>query len=114
MADLFTVEELRVLNEVERRMDRGEIPWVRLDGASQSVSPEIMKALGLEVGQRITWFMFGEILRLSMEHCQEQIAYERGQRLIAEELLEPDPFDLAIAASLAFCAILLFRARRRP
>lgn len=75
-----------MLVEVERQMDRGEVPWVRVEGTSQrsTVRPEVMESLGLEVGQQITWFLYGEILRLNLEHCQQQLAYERSQKLIAE------------------------------
>lgn len=81
------IEELRLLAEAERQMDAGEVPWVRVEGASgrASMRPEIMAALGLTTGQTISWFLFGEIARMNLEHCQAQLAYERGQKFLAEE-----------------------------
>ena len=36
------IEELRLLAEAERQMDAGEVPWVRVEGASgrASMRPE--------------------------------------------------------------------------
>lgn len=82
------IKELRMLAEIERQMDRGEIPWVRVEGFTQraSIMPETMTVLGLETGQTITWFMFGEICQLQLEMCREALAKERTEKLVAEEL----------------------------
>lgn len=81
MADLFTVEELRVLNEVERRMDRGDplgaLRWrvaIRESGDHEGARP----------GTDHVVYVRGNSQPQHGAHCQEQIAYERGQRLIAE------------------------------
>lgn len=88
---VLTLKDLQLLAECERQMDAGEVPWVRVEGASgrSMMRPEIMEALGLVTGQTISWFLFGEIARLNLEHLRAQIAYENGQKLLAEEGLLP-------------------------
>ena len=50
----FTVDEIKSLAEQERRMDRGEQPYVMHHGRRMAVIPEVMDELGLEVVQTIS------------------------------------------------------------
>lgn len=74
----FSLEDLRALAAVERQMDDGAVPWVRVDGVSgrASVSPRVMELLGLRSGQSVSWTLWGEILRLHLEHVQADLAAE--------------------------------------
>lgn len=85
----FTVKELRMLVDLERKMDANEVPWVRVEGCRQRalMRQDIMNALGLITGQTISMTIYGEILRINLEQCEAEIAYERGQKLIEEETM---------------------------
>lgn len=74
----FSIEDLRLLAAAERQMDAGEVPWVRVEGASTRVmvSPELMELLDLRTGQTVSWTFYVEILRLSLEQCQKKVAEE--------------------------------------
>ena len=50
----LTVDEIRMLADIERRMDNGEQPYVLVDGSRMAVEPDIMKELGLVKGQTIS------------------------------------------------------------
>lgn len=82
------LKELRMLVEVERQMDSDEIPWVRVEGCSarSSMDPDVMTALGLTVGQTISWFLFGEILKINLARCEEKLAAQRSEALVSEVL----------------------------
>jgi len=84
---LIGIKELQMLAAIERQMDAGEVPWVRVDGSSHraTIRAEIMDALGLVTGQTISWFLFGEILKINLGMLQEDIAKEQARRLVAEE-----------------------------
>lgn len=86
----LSIEELRMLAEAERQMDRGEVPWVRVEGIQDRslMNPEVMSMLGLVTGQTISWTLFGEILKLNLELLNRQIDYEKAQPLIQEVMSE--------------------------
>lgn len=85
---LIGIRELKMLAEVERQMDAREIPWVRVEGCTQraSIESSLMKALNLQTGQTISWFLYGKILKLSLQLCLEKIAEQNTKKLIDEEL----------------------------
>lgn len=74
----FSLEDLRNLAAVEREMDAGTVQWVRVDGVSgrAAVSSQIMTMLDLRLGQTVSFTLWGEILRLSLRHCEEALARE--------------------------------------
>jgi hypothetical protein len=90
-APTLSLEHLRLLVQVERQMDSGEVPWVRVEGASTraAMRPEVMEALGLQTGQTISWPIFGEILKLNLASAEEELAFQRGQTLANEVLADP-------------------------
>lgn len=75
---MFSIEDLRMLAAAEREMDAGKVPWVRVEGASARavMAPEIMDLLGLVSGQTVSWTLWGEIIRLTLKVCQEQLDAE--------------------------------------
>lgn len=70
----FTAEQIRMLAEVERMMDRGEMPFVIWRGLRSSVLPEVMIELGLEQGQTVTDILYDAILAASIRLCEREIA----------------------------------------
>lgn len=81
------IEEFRLLAECERKMDAGEIPYVRLSGQGHRIAmdSQAMGDLGLTQGLTVTATMFSVILKYLLERCSAQIAFERGQKLVEEE-----------------------------
>lgn len=50
----LTLEQIRALARLERKMDSGEQPYVVAEGGRMSVGAEEMEALGLKNGQTIS------------------------------------------------------------
>lgn len=74
----LTVDEIRLLALVERKMDSGEIKFVRLGEHRVSVQPEVMTELGLVCGQTITDPIYRAILEQHLAYCQTQLALQRA------------------------------------
>lgn len=74
--DIFSEEELKMLAEVERKMDAGEVQYVINRGHRMMVSDHVMEDLELEVGQSIT----PEIARNIMQrHLAATIIHQSQQ-----------------------------------
>ena len=67
------IDEVRMLAEVERGMDSGEILFVVSEGNRMAVEPEIMKILGLVSGQTVSRMMALSIMETRLERLQEEI-----------------------------------------
>ena len=79
----LTDEQIRMLAEVEQKMDSGEMPWVLWRGQRIAQTPYVMEYLGLKLGQTICDAIFVRVLELKIEECQEGIA-----RQATEEMME--------------------------
>lgn len=82
------IEMLKLLVEAEGMMDRGEVPWVRVEGTTQRriVDADLMAALGLVAGQTITIGIALGLARLELQLLEEKIAARDAAKLVAEEL----------------------------
>lgn len=69
----LTNEEIKLLAEGERKMDAGEIAFVRLAGNRASVSPDVMQELGLQQGQTINNTIFLAILEANIANCKARM-----------------------------------------
>ncbi len=76
----LTTEEIGMLAEVERKMDRGKVFWVVLEGNRITVGDTVAKELGLEQGQTINGVIFTAILEGQLAALQAQIATEKAAR----------------------------------
>ncbi len=54
MNQKLTTEEIKMLAEVERQMDAGEVPFVVWAGNRMVVQQIVMDELGLESGQTVS------------------------------------------------------------
>ena len=70
----FTVEEVRMLADVERRMDVGEQPYVVNTSGRLAVSPEVMSELGLVSGQSASPTLCLAIVTASLASMEATIA----------------------------------------
>ena len=70
----ITPEMIREIAALERRMDAGEQPFVKLGDERMAVMQEVMEELGLESGQTVPRFLFNKILEASIGVCKSQIA----------------------------------------
>lgn len=68
------------LAEVERKMDSGEQPFVRLGTYRIAVRPEIMEVFKLQSGQTISDFIFVAMLEKNIEILREQIAAQKSDK----------------------------------
>jgi CRISPR/Cas system-associated endonuclease Cas1 len=84
----FDAKELRLLVQGERMMDEGTLPFVRCDGARWAMPEETIAAIGLISGQEVSHAILHELLQFNLEVIRQKLAYEEGQKLIAEVLPE--------------------------
>lgn len=73
----FTTEEIRLIAECERQMDRGEVPFVIWHGERCPVEPIIMTELGLEQGQTINDHIYYAISLATLNYCRAQVALQK-------------------------------------
>jgi tyrosine-protein phosphatase YwqE len=59
-------EEIRSLAKVERMMDAGNVPFVKLDGQRIMMTPEAMEHFELRSGQTITDVIFLAVLEFNL------------------------------------------------
>lgn len=73
---MLDVGEIKMLAQLERQMDAGEVFFVLLDGERVAVSNEVAEELGLERGQTINRTIFAAILRAQIAQIEAQIALD--------------------------------------
>lgn len=85
----LSVEDLRSLIELERKMDRGEVPYIYVEGCGSraAMDPAAMTALGLETGQVVPLAIWVQILELKIRDCEAALAHQRLAEIEAEEVL---------------------------
>ncbi len=74
MTHKLNTEEIRILAELERQMDAGEVPFVVWAGNRMTVQQIIMDELGLESGQTVSHEIAGAILSANLAVCQANLA----------------------------------------
>jgi len=62
----LTLEQIRGLAELERKMDSGEQPYVKTDHGRLAVDASIMSHFGLQSGQTVSAYLVSEILRANL------------------------------------------------
>ncbi len=81
MTHTFTIEDIRMLAEMERKMDSGEHPHVLdKDRNRWPVSPEIMEELGLVSGQTVNGTIITAILEANIASIQARIAVDAAAK----------------------------------
>ena len=81
MTHKFTIEDIRMLAEMERKMDSGEQPYVLdSDRNRWAVIPEIMDELGLESGQSVNGAIITAILEAIIASIQAHIAVDAAAK----------------------------------
>ncbi len=73
----LTIDEVRMLADLERRMDSGEQPYVVTDGGRKAVEQTIMDELGLVSGQTISSTMEIAVTRAQIASLRAQLAVDR-------------------------------------
>jgi hypothetical protein len=73
----LTKEQIKMLAEGERMMDRGEVPFVRLGGERIMCDLACMAELCIEQGQTITGAVFTEILKWKIADCEAKITEQK-------------------------------------
>ncbi len=76
----FTIEEIAMLADQERKMDSGEVSFVMLEGGVTPVTEAAMKEFGLVSGQTINHAIFISLLEFNLAECEAQIAIENAQK----------------------------------
>lgn len=84
----FSAEELRLIIDLERRMDAGEVPYIYVAGSHEraAMDPAHMQALGLEIGQTVSVDLWIEILKFKIEQLDREIAHSQVGEILAEEV----------------------------
>ena len=83
----FSAKEIRLLVDMERRMDSGEVPFIYVKGSEQrcSMDPAHMAALGLTKGQIVSIDLWIEILKFKIEQCDRAMAHKQVQEVLDDE-----------------------------
>lgn len=74
----FTTEEIRYLGEMERRMDRGEVPFVMVNSRRVAITHDAVTEFGLEQGQTITREIFIAVLNFQIATLVARIAVNKA------------------------------------
>lgn len=69
----FTTEDIRMLAEMGRKMDRGEQQYVMNRGGRWAVPADTMALLGLETGQTVSDFLITKILETNIANLRAEI-----------------------------------------
>ena len=77
MTRKLTTEEIKMLAEVERQMDAGEVPFVVWGGQRMTVRQLVMDELGLETGQTVSHEIAGAILNANLAACRAAVAADK-------------------------------------
>jgi hypothetical protein len=83
----MNVEQIRMLAEMERKMDDGTAPFVRPAGSRErmAVMPVVMAELGLVSGQTVTDAIVIAILEAQVAALTAQIAVDKAARGSSKE-----------------------------
>lgn len=73
MPNDFTTDDIRALADMERKMDRGEQPYVMNGGGRWAVPADTMAQLGLETGQTVSDFLITKILETNIANLTAEI-----------------------------------------
>ena len=79
-ARTLSLEEVRLLAELERKMDSGEIPYVVLQNERIAVIPSIMKHLELKSGQTISMTIYLEIMKCSLSEATRKLDEQNAEK----------------------------------
>lgn len=84
----ITAKHIRLLGQLERDMDSGKMPFVRVEGREgrYAMTPEMFEQFAFSPGQVISAGLMHLIMTFSYERVKEQLAFERGQALMKEEV----------------------------
>lgn len=74
----FNNEEIRLVANLEKRMDDGEVQFVLWAGSRVAVEDHIMRQLGLTHGQSISGTIFQAIINARIQYCNQIIEAEKN------------------------------------
>ncbi len=74
MTHKLTNEEIRMLAQVERQMDAGEVLFVVCAGGRLIVQPLVMEELGLETGQTVSDTLVLAIMEARLASLRADVA----------------------------------------
>jgi hypothetical protein len=74
----LTIDQVKGLAALERKMSSGEQPYVYYAGHRVAVMPEVMKVACLDVGQQINSTLFEAIMTLSLKQVQAKIQIQNA------------------------------------
>jgi hypothetical protein len=86
MLEDFSLEDIRGLAEMERKMDSGEQPFVIYGNGRAAMSKDTMEKFNLKQGQTISDIIFIAIQKSRIEECQKKIDKEHL------EIIKPSDF----------------------
>ena len=77
MTEFFSHDEIKMLEEIEHLMDRGQLPFVMFEGRRVAVNRPCTEAFDLEQGQSINSVIFVEILHWQVRTLRAQIEEQK-------------------------------------
>lgn len=78
----LSIEEIRMLSELERKMDSGEQTYVRLDGGSERLafSADLLEECGIVSGQSISSAILITLIKMNIANLCTKIALDKAAR----------------------------------
>lgn len=76
--DGLTVEQIRMLAELERGMDAGKVPFVIYRDGRAAMDNECLTHFGLTQGQTVNDEIWRAIQEWNLERCQREIALRKN------------------------------------
>lgn len=74
----LSVRDIRLLAELDRKMDSGEQPYVLIDGLRHAFSAEILAHFGIESGQTLSRSLLKPLVQAVILNLRKQMETEEA------------------------------------
>lgn len=79
MSDNLTVPELKMLVEIEKKMEAGDQPYIINNGQKWAFPVDLLRAVGLNSGEQVSNSVRYQLQLLFLEYLKEQISIQENK-----------------------------------
>ena len=78
---LLTPDQMKILADLERKMDSGEQPFVQTSHSRMAFRQELLDECGIKSGQSVSTAMVHTLMQMSLASLQVQIITDNMKKL---------------------------------
>lgn len=78
---LLTLDQIKILADLERKMDSGEQPFVQTSHGRMAFRQELLDECGIKSGQSVSTAMVHTLMQMSLASLQVQIITDNMKKL---------------------------------